>query len=63
MDSQEPRLITQRVVVMTSSFWNQDIERTVQLGANSVFIKPGSYDGLVQTMRTFRESWLSSEAA
>ena len=47
------------VVVFTTSTASADRERSYQLGANSVVVKPVSYAGLVTLMRALVRTWVS----
>ncbi|MCH8206005.1 MAG: response regulator [Chloroflexi bacterium] len=45
------------VVVLTTSKAEEDIFRTYDLGANSFIVKPVSFQGLVEVMKTLRRYW------
>ncbi len=45
------------VVVMTTSKAEEDILRSYDLGVNSFIIKPVSFEGLVEVMRTLGHYW------
>jgi len=61
----DPQLRRIPVVVLTSSKAEEDIFRTYDLGANSFIIKPVSFQGLVEVMKSLKRSWygLSKEEA
>ena len=46
------------IVVLTSSSSARDIDRAYSLGANSYFVKPTSFDDLVEFARMLKNSWL-----
>jgi CheY-like chemotaxis protein len=56
----DPELASIPVVVLTTSTAPQDMERSYELGANSVVVKPVTYDGLVTLMRGIVQAWLDS---
>jgi len=43
------------IEVLTSSMRPQDVERALELGANSFFVKPGKIDDLVSLLRVWHE--------
>lgn len=45
------------VVVMTTSKAQEDILRSYDLGVNSFIIKPVTFEGLVEVMRTLGHYW------
>jgi CheY-like chemotaxis protein len=46
------------VVVLSASPNEQDVARAYQAGANAYLVKPGSFQGLVDATRAFRDQWL-----
>ena len=50
-------LLRIRVVVMTTSKAQEDILRSYDLGVNSFIIKPVTFEGLVEVMRTLGHYW------
>ena len=44
-------------VVMSSSNMDKDVQKAYQLGANTYFIKPTTFDELVGTMKSLSEYW------
>jgi CheY-like chemotaxis protein len=55
--SQAPPLGRTPVVVLTSSRENLDVDRAYDLGANSYLVKPVSFDGLLEMIRTAGLYW------
>ena len=53
---QQPALRFLTVEVITSSMRPQDVERALELGANSFFVKPGKIDDLVRLLRVWHEN-------
>lgn len=53
----DPNLRRIPIVVMTSSSSEQDIRRSYELGASSYFIKPMTFDSLVEAVNTLGEYW------
>lgn len=53
----DPNLRRIPIVVMTSSSNEEDIRRSYELGASSYFIKPMSFDALVEAVNTLGEYW------
>jgi CheY-like chemotaxis protein len=53
---QQPALRFLTVDVLTSSMRPQDVERALELGANSFFVKPGRIDDLVQLLRVWHQN-------
>lgn len=53
----DPQLRRIPVVVLTTSKAEEDIFRTYDLGANSFIIKPVSFQGLVEVMKTLKSYW------
>ncbi len=45
------------IIVLTTSKADEDIHRTYNLGANSFIIKPVTFAGLVEVMRTIGKYW------
>ncbi len=54
----DPRLRHIPVVILTTSKSEEDIFRTHDMGANSVILKPVTYSGLVEIMRSLVQFWL-----
>lgn len=50
-------------VVMSASLLEEDVRKAYQLGANTYFIKPGTFSELVETMRTLKEYWTKARKA
>ena len=48
------------VVVLTTSTAVEDMLRCYELGANSVMVKPVTYDGLVLLMQGLLRTWLNA---
>ena len=46
------------VVVLTSSRESNDLRRAYDLGANSYLVKPVSFEGLVETVKTLGLYWM-----
>jgi len=44
-------------VVMSASVMEEDVRKAYRLGANTYFIKPGTYSELVDTMRALKDYW------
>ncbi len=53
---QQPHLKSLTVEVITSSMRPQDVERALQLGANSFYVKPGRIDDLVDLLRSWHRN-------
>lgn len=53
---QQPPLRFLTVDVLTSSMRPQDVERALELGANSFFVKPGKMNDLVMLLKTWHEN-------
>lgn len=53
----DPNLRRIPIVVLTSSSSEQDIRRSYELGASSYFIKPMTFDALVEAVNTLGEYW------
>ncbi len=53
----DPSLRRIPVVVLTTSKAEEDICRTYELGVNSFIVKPVSFEGLVDVMKTLRKYW------
>jgi CheY-like chemotaxis protein len=47
-------------IVMSSSKHDSDVRRAYDLGANTYFVKPGSFDLLAKVVQTLHEYWLLS---
>ena|SRR5436190_397734 len=58
-----PDLHSLRVVILTSSDQDDDIEQACQLRANSFLTKPDSFQDLVETARLFHDYWLHKDSA
>jgi two-component system response regulator len=54
----DPRFKTIRVVVMTTSKAEEDIERTYNLSASSYITKPVTFDALIEVIRVLGKYWL-----
>lgn len=54
----DPRLRHIPVVILTTSRAEEDVLRTYDLGANSFVIKPVTFEGLVQVMKSLAQYWL-----
>jgi CheY-like chemotaxis protein len=54
----EPRLRHIPIIILTTSKVEEDIFRTYNLGANSVILKPVTYSGLIDIMRSLTQYWL-----
>jgi CheY-like chemotaxis protein len=53
----DPSLRRIPIVVLTSSSSEQDIRRSYEVGASSYFIKPMTFDSLVEAVNTLGEYW------
>ncbi len=53
----DPQLRGIPVVILTGSNAEQDIVQTYDLGANSFIVKPVSFEGLVEVMKTIGRYW------
>lgn len=53
----DPELRSIPVVVLTTSKAEEDIFRTYDLGVNSFIIKPVTFDGMVNVIRTLGKYW------
>jgi CheY-like chemotaxis protein len=53
----DPRLRHIPVIILTTSKAEEDIFRTYNLGANSVILKPVTYSGLIEIMRSLTQYW------
>lgn len=53
----DPRLRHIPVIILTTSRAEEDIFRTYNLGANTVILKPITFDNLVHIMRTVAHYW------
>ncbi|MGB7539748.1 MAG: response regulator, partial [Anaerolineales bacterium] len=54
----DPRLRHIPIIILTTSKSEEDIFRTHDMGANSVILKPVTYSGLVEIMRSLTQYWL-----
>jgi CheY-like chemotaxis protein len=54
----EPRLRHIPIIILTTSKAEEDVFRTYNLGANSVILKPVTYSGLIDIMRSLTQYWL-----
>lgn len=54
----DPELRRIPIVVLTISKAEEDILRAYDLGVNSCVIKPMTFEGLVEAMRTLKRFWL-----
>ncbi|MBK8796298.1 MAG: response regulator [Anaerolineales bacterium] len=57
-----PELRRIPIVVLTTSDAEEDILRTYDLGVNSFIVKPITFDGLVQVMKTIGVYWFEMVA-
>ena len=48
-------------VVMSASGLETDVRRAYDLGANTYFIKPGTFHDLVETMRSLQSYWSKAQ--
>lgn len=55
-----PQLKQVPVVILSSSNDPQDITDCYRDGANSYMVKPSNFEGLVKSMRAFRNFWLET---
>ncbi len=55
---QQPQLKRLLVVVLTSSKENSDLNRAYDLGVNSYLVKPVSFDGLLEMVKSLNQYWL-----
>ena len=55
---QQPGLRRMPLVVLTSSKEDPDVNRAYELGANTYLVKPVTFDGLVEMMKTLNLYWL-----
>jgi DNA-binding response OmpR family regulator len=46
------------IVVLTSSKHDSDVNRAYELGANSYLVKPVSFQGLIDLVKTLQLYWL-----
>ena len=53
----DPQLRRIPIVILTTSEAEEDILRSYDLGVNSFIVKPVTFDGLVQVMRTIGLYW------
>ena len=53
---QQPALRFLTVEVLTSSMRPQDVERALELSANSFFVKPGRIDDLLKLLRSWHQN-------
>ena len=54
----EPELKRLLVVVLTSSNLQTDVDRAYELGANSYLVKPVSFEGLIELVKSLQLYWL-----
>ncbi len=54
-----PRLKRIPVIVLTSSSEEGDLEMSYDCGANSYLVKPITFDGFLETVRSIEHYWLS----
>lgn len=54
---QDPDLRRIPIVVLTTSKAEEDICRTYELGVNSFIVKPVSFEGLIDVMKTLCKYW------
>ena len=54
---QNDKLKSIPVVVLTTSKAEEDVARTYDMGVNSFIIKPVSFDGLVELIRSMTDYW------
>ena len=59
----QPGLRTLRVVVMTCSELDQDVNLAYQLGANSFIVKPAALEDLIQMIEVSQSYWLRFDQA
>ena len=52
-----PELRRIPIVVLTTSKSDEDIHKTYDLGVNSYIVKPVSFQGLVEVMKSLRKYW------
>lgn len=55
---QDPRFMSIRVIIMTTSNADEDIARSYAQSASSYITKPVTFDALVEVIRTFGKYWL-----
>ncbi|MGV3774780.1 MAG: response regulator [Verrucomicrobiales bacterium] len=48
-------------VVLSSSDLERDVRKAYQLGANTYFVKPNSFEDLVETMKTLQQYWSKAQ--
>lgn len=53
----DPKLRRIPVIVFTTSSAEEDIIRSYELGVNSFIVKPASFEGFIDVMRTFNRYW------
>jgi len=56
---QQPALKSLIVIILTSSFFEADIERAYSLGANAFLIKPADLTALADICKAFSHFWLT----
>jgi len=54
----QPRLASLRIVVLTTSDQERDIDRAHRVGANSFLVKPISFEEFKTTVQTLHDYWL-----
>lgn len=59
----QPLLRAIRVIVLTSSTLNTDVNRAYQLGANSFLVKPNDFEDLVSLTRAIKGYWIWTDEA
>jgi CheY-like chemotaxis protein len=55
--NQNPRFAIVPTIVLSSSNLESDVRMAYDLGANTYFVKPNSFEELVETMRTLQGYW------
>ncbi len=53
----DPELRQIPVVILTTSRAEEDVKHTYDLGANSFIVKPGTYEGLTNVIKTVTRYW------
>ena len=56
----DPDLHAIPIVVLTTSRAANDIARSYELGASSYIVKPSTFQGLLDVVRTIRRTWLEN---
>jgi CheY-like chemotaxis protein len=57
---EDPKLKPIPVVVLTTSKYEEDIQKTYTLGVSSYIKKPVSFDQFVEMVRVFKEYWFDT---